>query len=632
MIKMGSILDKFEVLEKIGEGGMASVFRGRHMTLDREVAVKVMHPHLASSENNRTRFEREAKAIERVEHPNILQIYDYSGRDAESAWIITEYINGPTLRELLDDVGAMMPEPAAIIAWRLCQALQAAHSHGIVHRDLKPENVMFDATGEVKLMDFGIARVLTDVQVTMTGALIGSPAYMSPEQATDGDLDARSDLFSLGTVIYRMVTGTLPFRGNNPSVVLKAIIDGTYEDPSARVPSLDHALSSIIFKCLAQTREDRYDDANAVAADLDAYLQSVGIDPETPGPWLLSTYIEDADAYEERLAEALITVLMTRGRLEAEAGNSAGALRTFKRVLALDEDNTEVVDVIQGMRRPLAADDRGGIPLLLWLAPLLVGLFAVGALAARTDGFSRWEGTPQTSEPLPSLGMAPKLPVHRAEVVTIAPVSTIAPVPPPPEKKLPPIMLVADRVPEPAVDVRPEPGESPPPDAARIEDVPVEEPELLATAPPCVGTNILKIPTTGSQQVSVNGRKPDWGPFEMKLPAGVHTVQLVEAPFHLAQTLQVQICEGTPPVLVPISPKLKPSILVLAGYPGDASVVLDSRTLGPVAEHKELTLQESRTYTVQVVKGDQILGRHTVTRGDGAGELLPGKSKTLSTP
>ena len=190
------------------------------MTLDREVAVKVMHPHLASSENNRTRFEREAKAIERVEHPNILQIYDYSGRDAESAWIITEYINGPTLRELLDDVGAMMPEPAAIIAWRLCQALQAAHSHGIVHRDLKPENVMFDAAGEVKLMDFGIARVLTDVQVTMTGALIGSPAYMSPEQATDGDLDARSDLFSLGTVIYRMVTGTLPFRGESSCPVV----------------------------------------------------------------------------------------------------------------------------------------------------------------------------------------------------------------------------------------------------------------------------------------------------------------------------------------------------------------------------------------------------------------------------
>ncbi len=631
MITTGSILDKIEVLEKVGEGGMATVFKGRDVTLGREYAVKVMHPHLASSENNRTRFEREAHAITKVKHKNILEIHSYSGRDAEAAWIITEYIDGPTLRELLDEVGAMMPEPAALIAWSLCQALAAAHKDKIIHRDLKPENVMLTDQGEVKLMDFGIARVLTDVQVTMTGALVGSPAYMSPEQATDAELDPRSDLFSLGTVLYRMVTGTLPFRGNNPSVVLKAIIDGTYEDPSARVPSLDHALSAIICKCLATDREARYPDAKAVADALAAYLRSVHIDPERPGPWALGHYIEDAEAYEERLAAALIATLTERGRKEALAGNSKEALRTFNRVLALDEDNTEVVEIIQGMRRPLPVERTGSSNLKLGLLVVGLALLALGGWFALTEGGKRPEAGGPIAQPLPALGTAPKLVVYRAEVAL--PEQIVVPEPgpepePPPRARL----EAADASTPVAARARPRPGESQPPDSARTQEEPEPTPDPVASLPPCVGSNTLVIPGTTNQPVSIDGAEPRFAPFRVDdMPAGTHTVQLMESPHWLPQTLQVQVCGASQPVIAAIRGKLKPSTLRLAGYPPGASVMLDSRPLGSVSSNGSVQLDENRTYTLQVVMDGETLGLHIVTRGlDGAGgELLPGQVRTL---
>ncbi|MCO4769864.1 MAG: protein kinase [Deltaproteobacteria bacterium] len=621
MITTGSILDKFEVLEKVGEGGMATVFRGRHTTLGREVAVKVMHPHLASSENNRTRFEREARAIERVEHPNILQIYDYSGRDAENAWIITEFIAGPTLRELLDDVGAMMPEPAALIGWKLCLALQAAHQHGIVHRDLKPENVMLDAEGEVKLMDFGIARVLTDVQVTMTGALVGSPAYMSPEQATDGDLTHSSDLFSLGTVLYRMVTGALPFRGNNPSVVLKAIIDCTYEDPTARVPSLDHALSSIICKCLARDPADRFPDATAVGVALKQYLGSVGIDPENAGPWKLTTYIDDADAYEERLAEALIAVLTTRGRAEAEAGDSAAALRTFNRVLALDEDNTEVVDIIQGMRRPLADEGPSRFRWAIWVAPALIALLAVGALAARTDGFTRWEGAPPPAEPLPSLGMAPKLPIHRAEVVAQEDAVAEAPTPEP-TPELPTVEPALDRVPPPAGVVAREEVPEPTP-----EPVPEEPVAVVADCPE--GIAELTVAGKIGQPVSIDGDAPKFLPRSEQLPSGMHTITLVENRYAVEQVINVQMC-GKQDVLRNVQSKLKPSTVTFPGYAGTSLVKMNGQVLGLVADLGAVTLDENRTYHFQLLEDGVVVGNHTVTRSLDKDDLLPGATKQYS--
>ncbi len=645
MITTGATLDKFEVLEKVGEGGMATVFRGRHTTLGREVAIKVMHPHLASSERNRVRFEREARAIEAVVHPNILKIYDYSGRDAENAWIITEFIGGPTLRELLDDVGAMMPEPAAIVGWHLCRALEAAHVHGIVHRDLKPENVMIDADGEVKLMDFGIARVLTDVQVTMTGALVGSPAYMSPEQATDGDLDARSDLFSLGTVLYRMVTGTLPFRGNNPSVVLKAIIDCTYEDPSSRVPSLDHALAAIICKCLAREKDDRFESAAKVGEALSRYLLSVGIDPKSPGPWSVADYLKDADTYEERLAEALIAILTTRGRAEAEGGDTASALHTFNRVLALDEENTEVVTIIEGMRRPLTDNEKGGTPLVLWVAPLLIGLIAVGLLAWNTNGFTEF-GTDGVDPSLPALPTAPRLSVQRVEEPEAVPhlVETK------PDERLraedaetigrplveepTPEVAVAAIAPIPAKpdggggngDGVAEGGEPPGGDAG-------SEPIAAVEEPPCVGFNTLIVPGLGQQMVSIDGGAPEYTPVNRDFSAGVHSIKLLEDQYNFGQTVSVRVCGNDPASKPDIASRFKPATIVLKGFPAQASVLVNGETLGSVADHPRIQLKTFRTYTLSVWLDGETLKELTVTHSPEDGDLLPGAAAMfLNTP
>ena len=206
---IGTIIDKYEVLQKIGEGGMATVYRGRHLTLGRDVAIKVLHPHLSSSPRNRRRFAREARAIEHLNHPHILQIFDYSGVDTDDCYIVTEFVEGATLKQLLEERGRLDSETVILLGIRLTEALAYAHREGIVHRDLKLENVMLRRDGTLKLMDFGIARFMEDAQVTIAGALVGSPAYMSPEQAR-GDIeniDARSDVWSMGAVLYEILAG-----------------------------------------------------------------------------------------------------------------------------------------------------------------------------------------------------------------------------------------------------------------------------------------------------------------------------------------------------------------------------------------------------------------------------------------
>ena len=347
---IGQVLEKYEVLEKVGEGGMATVYRGRHRTLDREVAIKILHPHLSDNTKNRKRFEREARAIESLDCLNIPEIYDFSGPKAEHCFIITEFIHGPTLNDFMDRVERVPSEPAALIGIQICTALICAHASGIIHRDIKPENIMIDGEGCVKLMDFGIARVLDESHVTLTGALVGSPAFMSPEQALDREVDGRSDLFSLGTLMYLMVTGEMPFRGGNPSVVLKGIIEGNYEDPIDRTPDIHPQLAHVIDRCLSTIPEERPPSAEAVRDELRAVLRASGIDADDPGElWSLSTYFQDPEDYASRLDDHLVPSLIRRGRELIEAREPTEALRILNRVLTLDDGNAEVIDLIGRM-------------------------------------------------------------------------------------------------------------------------------------------------------------------------------------------------------------------------------------------------------------------------------------------
>jgi serine/threonine protein kinase len=364
---IGNVLDKYEVLSKIGEGGMATVYRGRHLTLGREVAIKVLHPHLSASPRNRQRFAREARAIEHLDHENILKIFDYSGTDAENCYIVTELVDGETLQALVQDRTRIPSEITAVIGMKLALALEYAHELGIIHRDLKLENVMIRRDGTLKLMDFGIARFLDEVNLTITGALVGSPAYMSPEQAMEKVVDIRSDLFSLGTVLFHLVTGQLPFTGGNPSLILRNIIEGNRPSVIDLAPDVSGPLGDLIEHLLQVVPDDRPQSAREVAMQLLATAMNVDLEPTHP-QWALDRWLREPNAYEDDLSSHLRTHLMKAGRERLEARDHLSALRLFNRLLSMDEDNAEVLDLVQTMHGKV---DSGSRP-QQWVAGLSI--------------------------------------------------------------------------------------------------------------------------------------------------------------------------------------------------------------------------------------------------------------------
>ncbi|HWB80235.1 MAG TPA: protein kinase [Nannocystaceae bacterium] len=344
----GTKLDKYDMLEEVGHGGMAVVYRGRDTVLDREVAVKVLHPHLADREESRERLRREALAVAKLRHENILEIFDYSGPAAAESYIVTEFIHGPTLRQWLDEDYVPRPAVAALVVHRLALALAQAHKSGIVHRDIKPENVMIRREdGCVKLMDFGIAQILDNQKLTMTGQLIGSPAYMAPELINGRPLDARTDLFSLGILLYQLATGELPFSGRNPHEVLNRIADGNYPLPSTVCPLCDKELEAIIGKALASNPDDRYQSTEALAKELENYLAEIEVDPEVGE---LKQYFRGPKDYLAQLDERVSTALMAHAERAAREGLHARAIRLLGRVLEIDGSNKEARAMLSRLR------------------------------------------------------------------------------------------------------------------------------------------------------------------------------------------------------------------------------------------------------------------------------------------
>jgi len=268
---MADSIGNCEVLEEIGSGGMATVFRAIQQPLGRTVAIKALKPSIAVDSQFAKRFEREAHFLASLQHENILHVHDFVKQDG-SMFIIMEHVMGIDVFDLLERVPQLPIEVAAIITLQVARALDYAHFRGIVHRDIKPANIMVSRQGEVKLMDFGIARDDTMRDLTETGTGLGTPSYMSPEQILGDKLDFRSDVFSLGIVLFQMITGRKPFIEDDSHTVMQKIRLDRYTPPRKLNPSVPRALERIMARCMEKMPANRYGSTQALIDDLMEFL------------------------------------------------------------------------------------------------------------------------------------------------------------------------------------------------------------------------------------------------------------------------------------------------------------------------------------------------------------------------
>ena len=268
---IGKTIGRYRITEHLGRGGMAEVYKAHQASLDRDVAIKLMHGFLADEQEFLTRFEREAKVVATLRHPNIVQVYDF---DADNGvyYMVMEFISGETLKARLQTLEAhgewVSLDDAARIILAVGSALKYAHERGMVHRDVKPANVMITIDGQVILTDFGIAKIVSASNLTASGAMVGTPSYMAPEQGLGQPGNERSDIYSLGVMLYQLVLGRLPFDADTPLAVVLKHINEPLPLPRLLKPDLSDALNAVILKSLAKDPNDRYQKVTEMLADL----------------------------------------------------------------------------------------------------------------------------------------------------------------------------------------------------------------------------------------------------------------------------------------------------------------------------------------------------------------------------
>ena len=268
---VGGNIGKYRIVARLGRGGMAEVYKAYQPGLNRYVAIKVLHSHLADDEDFIERFEREATAVAKLRHQHIVTVYDFDIEDGRY-FMVMEFVEGPTLKAELKERSLngqifTMPETTRIFI-ALASAIDYAHRRGMVHRDLKPANVMFTSDGQVVLTDFGIARIVDATRLTLTGAIAGTPAYMSPEQGQGDRGDERSDIYSLGVVLYEMVTGRVPFDADTPFAIILKHINDPLPLPTQANPDIPEAVERVILKAMSKDPDDRYQTADEMGQAL----------------------------------------------------------------------------------------------------------------------------------------------------------------------------------------------------------------------------------------------------------------------------------------------------------------------------------------------------------------------------
>ena len=327
---------RYDMRRELGQGGMSVVYLAMDERLKREVAVKVLHPHLATREDSRRRFLQEATAIARLEHPHILKIYDYASPEEERSYIVSQRIKGATLKQWMDELPPLPCEVVSLLALPIFEALAHAHEHSIIHRDVKPENIMIqEEDGAPILMDFGIAHLVDAETLTATGAVIGSPAHMAPEVVNGEPLTMSADLFSMGTVLYWMCCGSLPFVAPNPAALFRRILEARFDPLLERRPDTFAPLARLIERCMMRAPSDRPKDASEVAKALYLQLDEVGLADYQHELRALS---EDPTLYIEELPQRLAPRYFARASTLSQEGDGASALDRLNRALVLDPE------------------------------------------------------------------------------------------------------------------------------------------------------------------------------------------------------------------------------------------------------------------------------------------------------
>ena len=356
-------LAKFEIREEIGHGGMATVYLARDKRLGRDVALKIIHPHLRGNVEVAARFASEARAVAKLKHPNIVEVYDVSDEAEAERYLVVELVRGTTMRALIAQHERLPAEIAAIVAVEIASALDHAHQFGVIHRDVKPENVLVALPtpgvphdsrasnpddGLIKITDFGIAKLLDAQGVTSTGQVLGSPAHMAPEQIEGGDVNARSDVFGLGVLLYEAMVGRLPFDGKNPAQVLRRVLDGAFTPAEKARPSVGHGLGAIVGKALAHEPSARYASADELGRALREELTRLGF-VDLRGE--LRAFLTDSKAYlagyEPRLVDRLVT-LASEARAKKDIPGSAAYLN---RALAFRPDDSAILAQVTSLGR-----------------------------------------------------------------------------------------------------------------------------------------------------------------------------------------------------------------------------------------------------------------------------------------
>ncbi len=476
-------LAKYELLEEIGHGGMATVYRARDKRLGRDVAIKIIHKHLRENKEVGTRFLAEARAAAKLRHPCIVEVHDVSGDEDGERYLVVELCLGTTLRKILEQHRDMPAEVGAAITLVLCDALDHAHAFGIIHRDVKPENVLVELPSDrecalkqaaasrdesaeslepessrrpivarraetnrsetnddkqasrrvgkpsdlgvlIKLTDFGIAKILDAQGVTSTGQVLGSPAHMAPEQIEAGEVDGRTDVFAIGVLMYECLVGHLPFEGKNPAQVLRRVLEGAYPPADRERSTVGGRWARIIDGALARSLEERTGSPAKLAEKIRTEFEALGI---SDGRAEIDAYFADPEGYSRALTERLVPRILARGEAARKAGDVVGAADDFNRAQALAPHDQTIFKRVRSLRSSEARRRIAQRVGMILGATAVLGAVAYGVARARKlgPGDIRGEGPSErgVQQPPPHADQAPDQ-VPNGTPTTPAPVVT----------------------------------------------------------------------------------------------------------------------------------------------------------------------------------------------------------------